>query len=279
MKHRYRWLVIAVMMIAGLQLAACTPEAAAPTKIEPAEVEPLGEVDGVELQRLILTEKAAERLGIQTVPVREEQVVRKQTVPGEIVALPGSSAMTTVTDSGTISGSEVGGDIWVRVSFTEGELDELDGDQPALVKPLRDEDEADGWTARAEGISEANDTEDDDSDQEGQESEEENGVLYYKVEGDEPNLEPGQTVFVEVSLAGSDTMTKVIPYAALIYDVEGGNWVYVKEPDALAFVRERVTVDYIEGDQVFLTDGPPLGTEIVTVGVSELYGLETGVSK
>jgi len=74
-------------------------------------------------------------------------------------------------------------------------------------------------------------------------------------------------------------MRKVIPYAALIYDAEGGTWVYTKEPNALAFVRYAVIIDFIEGDMVVLTEGPPAGTEIVTVGGQELFGTETGVSK
>jgi len=43
----------------------------APTKIEPAKREP---IEGSELIRLILSPRAAERLGIQTVPIGEEEV-------------------------------------------------------------------------------------------------------------------------------------------------------------------------------------------------------------
>jgi hypothetical protein len=47
----------------------------------------------------------------------------------------------------------------------------------------------------------------------------------------------------------------------------------------LVFVRTPVTVDFIENDLVYLTEGPAAGTEVVTVGGSLLYGTETGVSK
>jgi hypothetical protein len=70
----------------------------------------------------------------------------------------------------------------------------------------------------------------------------------------------------------------VVPYGALIYDLEGGAWVYVS-PEPLTFVREAVTVDFIEGDMVILTDGPAVGTEVATVAVAELYGIDTGVGK
>jgi hypothetical protein len=69
---------------------------------------------------------------------------------------------------------------------------------------------------------------------------------------------------------------RVIPYSAILYDAKGDTWVYAN-PEPLAYVRERVTVDYIQGDQAILTDGPPAGTPVVTVGAAELYGAETGV--
>ena len=69
-----------------------------------------------------------------------------------------------------------------------------------------------------------------------------------------------------------------VPYAAVIYDIEGNTWVYTN-PAPLTFVRSLVEIDYIDGDQAFLSQA--LGTEdpIVTVGVIEIYGAETGVSK
>jgi hypothetical protein len=67
----------------------------------------------------------------------------------------------------------------------------------------------------------------------------------------------------------------VVPYSAVLYDAKGGTWVYAN-PAPLAFVRERVTVDFIQADQAVLTAGPPKGTRVVTVGAAELYGTETG---
>jgi len=70
----------------------------------------------------------------------------------------------------------------------------------------------------------------------------------------------------------------IVPYSAVIYDLEGKTWLYTS-PTPLTFVRESITIDFIEGDQAFIVDGPASGTEVVTVGVPELYGTETGVSK
>jgi hypothetical protein len=69
-----------------------------------------------------------------------------------------------------------------------------------------------------------------------------------------------------------------IPYAAVIYDTEGNTWVYTN-PEPLTFVRAPIVVDYIEGDTAFLSEGLDSGITVVTVGVAEIYGTETGVSK
>jgi hypothetical protein len=74
------------------------------------------------------------------------------------------------------------------------------------------------------------------------------------------------------------TPRKVIPYASLVYGLKGETWTYTN-PAPLTFVRQLVTVDHIEGDKVVLMDGPPAGTMIVTVGVPELYGTDTGIGK
>ena len=71
---------------------------------------------------------------------------------------------------------------------------------------------------------------------------------------------------------------KVVPYAAVIYDTEGNTWVYTN-PAPLTFVRASIVIDHIEGDQVFLSKGLESDSPIVTVGVAEIYGAETGVSK
>jgi hypothetical protein len=69
------------------------------------------------------------------------------------------------------------------------------------------------------------------------------------------------------------TQRKVVPYSAILYDLHGQVWVYTN-PAPLTFVRDGISVDHIDGDQVILSQGPPSGTTIVTVGVPELFGTE-----
>ena len=79
-------------------------------------------------------------------------------------------------------------------------------------------------------------------------------------------------------IARGRTPQLVVPYASLIYDLNGETWVYTS-PEPLTYVRHRIEVEFIDADLVYLTEGPAVGTEIVTVGVAELYGVETGVGK
>jgi hypothetical protein len=81
-----------------------------------------------------------------------------------------------------------------------------------------------------------------------------------------------QTTVIRDEKVGGTTR-KVVPYAAVIYGLHGETWVYTS-PGALTFVRDRINVDSVENDQAILSNGPPLGTEIVTVGAPELYGAE-----
>jgi hypothetical protein len=70
---------------------------------------------------------------------------------------------------------------------------------------------------------------------------------------------------------------EVIPYAALIYDPEGKAYVYTS-PKRLSFVRAEVEVAGVDGDRVLLSDGPPAGTKVVTVGAGEVYGTELEIA-
>ena len=138
MKHINRWLLV-MLVFAGLLLSACGANTAAPEKIVPSKLEP---IEGTDLSKVILTEKAAERIGVET-----------------------------VSASGT-----------------------------------------------------------------------------------------------------------AVPYAAVIYDIEGNTWIYTS-PEPLIFVREPIVIDHIDGDTVFLAESLPGELNVVTVGVAEIYGTETGVSK
>jgi hypothetical protein len=77
------------------------------------------------------------------------------------------------------------------------------------------------------------------------------------------------------AVPGTETR-KIVPYSAVIYDLTGQAWVYVNT-DPRTYVRQPITIDYSEGAQTVLKDGPAAGTQIVSIGAAELYGAETGV--
>lgn len=65
-------------------------------------------------------------------------------------------------------------------------------------------------------------------------------------------------------------LQKVIPAVAVVYDEQGNTWTF-KSPDSLVFVRERISVDTIKGDLAVLSDGPSVGTAVVTAGANKLF--------
>ena len=74
----------------------------------------------------------------------------------------------------------------------------------------------------------------------------------------------------------SAALRRAVPYSSVIYGRNGETWVYTS-PQPRTFVRHKVDVDYIEGETAFLTDGPPAGTVVASIGVAELYGTEFSV--
>ncbi len=161
--------------------------------------------------------------------------------------------------------------VWVRVPVTESDMAEVDHSQPAVVRDL--DDEAEAWMAEPDEGPGLDDPEDEDLP--GQDAAE---VLYYLVDSSLEQFVPGQGALVELTMLGSGALKKVVPYSAVIYDLTGGTWVYTS-PEPLTYVREPISVDYIEGDMAVLADGPDVGTLVATVAVAELYGIDTGVGK
>lgn len=72
--------------------------------------------------------------------------------------------------------------------------------------------------------------------------------------------------------------TLEIPYGALLYDAAGKTWVYTN-PEPRTFIRAAVAVERITGNVVQLNSGPPAGTDVVTLGAAELFGVEFGTEE
>jgi hypothetical protein len=249
-------------------------------------------IRGSGLERVVLTQKAAERLAIRTEGVREEPVMRWTTVSGEVEAAtveqtPPAAAGSAAAEAAPADAAQV----LVRVPLLD-DRNQVSG-QASLVLSLGGE--AGGGD---ENDNESGDEEGGNQDQAagapkgafvlpiGDERpiplrarpiqatpEEAAKAQYYAVNAAGFRLSPGQHVNVRVPQPGSGTPQKVIPYSALMYDVHGDAWVYTN-PEPLVFVRQPVTVEYVEGDLAVLKEGPAAGTPVVTVGAVELLGSE-----
>ncbi len=101
--------------------------------------------------------------------------------------------------------------------------------------------------------------------------------LYYEVENHDGKLRPGQRVGVTLPLKG-EAESLVAPYASILYDHNGGAWVY-EAMGKHVFARRRVVVDHVVGPEAVLALGPKPGTKVVTDGAAELFGTEFGGSK
>jgi hypothetical protein len=151
----------------------------------------------------------------------------------------------------------------VLVTLSQGEWDRLAQDRPVRVLPLATRDKLGGeaLSARPSGMPPVEDTK------------RSTLKVYYVVSGNDHGLTLNERMRVELQLAGSSAKQKVVPYGAVYYDAKGTPWLYVnKEP--LVFERQRIAVERVVGDQAVLSDGPPIGTSVVTVGAALLYGTE-----
>jgi hypothetical protein len=91
------------------------------------------------------------------------------------------------------------------------------------------------------------------------------------------SAEGAKRVGLQTAEIRANGQRKVIPYAAVIYDPEGNTYTYTSS-ERLTFVRQEIEIDRVNGDRVVLSEGPPAGTEVVTVGAAEVYGTEFEVA-
>ncbi len=101
--------------------------------------------------------------------------------------------------------------------------------------------------------------------------------LYYEVDNRKLGLRPGQRIGVELAMIGAgESLT--VPAASILYDVNGGTWVYVVAGER-QYQRQRVAIRWIEADTAILASGPDVGMQVVVEGAAELFGTEFGTGK
>ena len=78
---------------------------------------------------------------------------------------------------------------------------------------------------------------------------------------------------VETTSVRRNGKRKVVPHRALIYNPDGDAFVYTK-PKPQTYIRAPVEVVDVVGYRAVVSDGPPAGTTIVTLGAAELLATE-----
>jgi hypothetical protein len=69
---------------------------------------------------------------------------------------------------------------------------------------------------------------------------------------------------------------EIIPYSAVIYAPSGQTYAFINT-GSLTYVEVPIMIDDISGNSAYLLKGPSAGSEVVSVGAEELYGVQTGV--
>ncbi len=238
----------------------------------------LEKIAGSELSSVTLTAKAAERAGVETVLVRQGTITRKWRLGGMVLP-PASNAIASQVSGvpvhrlavserrgGVGSAKHTGGftgNLLVSVAVSPSELQGVAAREPARIRGLTRGAKNTWVTAKPIDKMPIN-------------GDQPWVKLHYAVAGTGHGLVPGQRVSVELDRVGAGKPQKIVPYSSVLYDVRGNTWVYIN-PKPLVFVRHAIKVDFIEGDNAVLTDGPAIGTKVVSVGAPELFGAETGI--
>jgi hypothetical protein len=278
---------VAWAAVATLSLAPAAANAADPGKSGPVGKSPVvtfESIPGSPAKRIILTQRAAERLGIETGKVSEEAIVSKQMVGGLVIPpIPPSELLAQRQPAGGTFGgfgqgaavpaskpvtapvkASANGEVWVLVTLSPAEWERLAKDKPARLLPLATRENSQnghGVLALPLGIPPQEDIK------------RSMLTLYYKVPGKNHGLTVQQRMRVELQLPGNEAKQKVVPYGAVYYDGKGAAWVYLN-PQPLVFERQRIKVERVVGDLAVLAEGPPVGAPVVTVGAALLYGTE-----
>jgi hypothetical protein len=265
----------ATLLLIPAAANAADPKASGPAGKSP--VATLEKIPGQPAPRVILSAKAAERLGIEIGKVSEKTIVRKQMVSGLVVPriedypkpkLAGGlfggfqEVATALRPAAPRAVPPPAGDLWVLVALSPGEWNHLAKDKPVRLLPLstRGTFKKEVW-AQPSGIEPVEDIK------------RSMLSLYYVVSGKDHGVMVNNRVRVEMQLAGGAQKRKVVPYSAVYYDGKGVAWVYVNT-QPLTYERQRIGVERIEGDLAVLSDGPGVGTPVVTIGAPMLHGVE-----
>ncbi|MFN0112694.1 MAG: efflux RND transporter periplasmic adaptor subunit [Blastocatellia bacterium] len=155
--------------------------------------------------------------------------------------------------------------VWIRVPIYVGDLREIAPNQSAKIHNLADSPGAASRSARPVKAPPSADAVANTAD------------LYFELANADGSLRPGQRMGVTLSLRGT-TESLTVPWSAVVYDINGGAWVY-ENTAPQTYARRRIEVSRVVNSLAVLARGPAAGTKIATTGVAELFGTEFSTGK
>lgn len=155
--------------------------------------------------------------------------------------------------------------VWVRVPIYVGDLATIDRQQSAQVAAFGNNHDAAPRVAKSVQGPPRSDPNAASTD------------LYFELSNHDNAFRVGDKVSVTITQRNAET-SLVVPLSAILYDIHGGTWVYVKTAPQI-FARQRIELHHVIDGLAVLTRGPVANTEVVIAGAAEIFGTEFGGGK
>ncbi len=155
--------------------------------------------------------------------------------------------------------------VWIRVPVYVGDMVKINLQKDAIIHPLGINNDKTVYHAKpVDGppLSDANSVSSD---------------LFFEISNHDGLFRTGQKVSVSLTKLGSGNRI-VIPRSAIMYDIHGGSWAYLKT-DKHTYSRRRVDVSSVIDGYAVVTRGIIKDDEIVITAAAELFGTEFGGGK
>jgi len=101
--------------------------------------------------------------------------------------------------------------------------------------------------------------------------------LFFVLDNSDGVFRPGERVNIALPLKASEHAV-VVPASAVVYDANGGTWVYARTAPHV-YQRRRIQLLRTSGDLALVGRGVQANDDIVTVAVAEIFGAEFGNGK
>ena len=155
--------------------------------------------------------------------------------------------------------------VWIRVPIYVGDLGKVDLTKDALVSGFGGAGQASALAAKPVQGPPLSDPASASSD------------LYFQIPNRDGKFRIGEKVRVTVFQTAS-AEGLAVPAASILYDPDGGSWVYVQSGERV-FTRRRVEISHFVDGLAVLTRGLAGSERVVTAGAAELFGTEFGAGK